>query len=145
MEACEEIPYALYISGYDHLRGIPEFAAGDFYIQDFSSMMVAHSAGIRANDHIIDVCAAPGGKSLHAAELLAGTGLVEARDVSDYKVSLLQENIARMGRMSLYVMPHAPDLVLLPENQTSNTIWMRKSKKILQSCSGISWMWYALM
>lgn len=97
VEACEEIPYALYISGYDHLRGIPEFVAGDFYIQDFSSMMVAHSAGIRANDHIIDVCAAPGGKSLHAAELLAGTGLVEARDVSDYKVSLLQENIARMG------------------------------------------------
>ena len=97
VEPCKEIPYALYISGYDHLSGIPEFVAGDFYIQDFSSMMVAHSAGIQTNDHIIDVCAAPGGKSLHAAELLAGTGMVEARDVSDYKVSLLQENIARMG------------------------------------------------
>ncbi len=97
VEPCEEIPYALYISGYDYLRGIPEFLAGDFYIQDFSSMMVAHSAGIRQGDHVIDVCAAPGGKSLHAAELLAGTGLVEARDLSDHKVSLLEENIKRMG------------------------------------------------
>lgn len=87
VEPCEEIPYALYISGYDYLRGIPEFLAGDFYIQDFSSMMVAHSAGIWQGDHVIDVCAAPGGKSLHAAELLAGTGLVEARDLSDHKVS----------------------------------------------------------
>lgn len=60
-------------------------------------MMVAHSAGIQQGDHVIDVCAAPGGKSLHAAELLAGTGLVEARDLSDYKVSLLEENIRRMG------------------------------------------------
>lgn len=97
VEPCEEIPYALYISGYDYLRGIPEFLAGDFYIQDFSSMMVAHSAGIQQGDHVIDVCAAPGGKSLHAAELLAGTGLVEARDLSDHKVSLLEENIGRMG------------------------------------------------
>lgn len=97
VDPCEEIPYALYISGYDYLRGIPEFLAGDFYIQDFSSMMVAHSAGIQAGDHVIDVCAAPGGKSLHAAELLAGTGLVEARDLSDHKVSLLEENIKRMG------------------------------------------------
>lgn len=97
VEPCEEIPYALYISGYDYLRGIPEFLAGDFYIQDFSSMMVAHSAGIWQGDHVIDVCAAPGGKSLHAAELLAGTGLVEARDLSDHKVSLLEENIRRMG------------------------------------------------
>ncbi len=97
VESCDEIPYALYISGYDYLRGIPEFLAGDFYIQDFSSMMVAHSAGIQAGDHVIDVCAAPGGKSLHAAELLAGTGLVEARDLSDRKVSLLEENIKRMG------------------------------------------------
>lgn len=97
VEPCEEISYALYISGYDYLRGIPEFLAGDFYIQDFSSMMVAHSAGIRQGDHVIDVCAAPGGKSLHAAELLAGTGLVEARDLSDHKVSLLEENIKRMG------------------------------------------------
>lgn len=97
VEPCEQMEDALYIDGYDHLSQIPEFQQGYFYIQDFSSMMVAHVAGIRQGDHILDVCAAPGGKSLHAAELLQNTGSVEARDVSDYKVSLIQENIRRSG------------------------------------------------
>lgn len=96
-EDCEEIPYALYLSDYDYLHAIPEFEEGLFYVQDFSSMMAAHAAGVREGDNIIDVCAAPGGKSLHVAELLRGTGHVEARDVSDYKVSLMRENIAKSG------------------------------------------------
>jgi 16S rRNA (cytosine967-C5)-methyltransferase len=43
------------------------------------------------------VCAAPGGKSSHLAEKLGGTGMVEARDLTEYKVSLIEENIARHG------------------------------------------------
>lgn len=101
LEECGEIPYCLYISGYDYLKAIPEFTEGLFYVQDFSSMMVAHVAGIKKNDVIIDVCAAPGGKSLHAAELLQGTGSVEARDVSDYKVGLMQENITKSGMTNI--------------------------------------------
>ena len=46
---------------------------------------------------MIDVCAAPGGKALHMAEMLQGTGKVEARDLTPYKVQLIQENIARSG------------------------------------------------
>lgn len=97
VEECQEISYCLYISGYDYLKAIPEFTEGLFYVQDFSSMMVAHVADIKRDNVIIDVCAAPGGKSLHAAELLQGTGSVEARDVSDYKVRLMEENIAKSG------------------------------------------------
>ena len=41
------------------------------------------------------MCAAPGGKALHMAELLHGTGHVEARDLTDYKVNLIRENIER--------------------------------------------------
>lgn len=101
VEECREIPYCLYISGYDYLKAILEFTEGLFYVQDFSSMMVAHVADIKKDDVIIDVCAAPGGKSLHAAELLQGTGSVEARDVSDYKVSLIQENITKSGMTNI--------------------------------------------
>ncbi len=104
VEECEAIPYALYISGYDYLNAIPEFTEGLFYVQDFSSMMVAHVAGIKEGDYIIDVCAAPGGKSLHAAELLHGTGCVEARDVSDYKVSLMKENIKKSGLSNIHAV-----------------------------------------
>ncbi|MEG2231670.1 MAG: methyltransferase domain-containing protein, partial [Lachnospiraceae bacterium] len=76
---------------------LPGFAEGEVMIQDVSSMLAVQAAGIREHDHILDVCAAPGGKSLHMACKLRGTGLVEALDVSDYKVNMIQENIDRMG------------------------------------------------
>lgn len=91
------LPYALELSGFDFLNGLESFLAGDFYIQDLSSMMVAHTADPKPGDYIIDVCAAPGGKSTHLAEMMRGTGMVEARDLTDYKVGLLEENIARHG------------------------------------------------
>ena len=96
----EEHPFldsALLISGYDYIGGLNSFCEGDFQIQDAASIQVAESADIKPGDYIIDVCAAPGGKALHAAQLLNGTGHVEARDLTEYKVGLIQENIWRMG------------------------------------------------
>lgn len=88
---------AYYISGYDYLMAIDEFADGKFYVQDVSSMMIGFISQVKENSNVIDVCAAPGGKSLHVAELMSGTGHVQARDVSDYKVELMEENIAKSG------------------------------------------------
>ena len=58
-------------------------------------MLVGLAADPKPGDKIIDICAAPGGKSIHVADLLKGTGHVEARDLTDYKVSLIEENITR--------------------------------------------------
>lgn len=91
----EEVSYALELFGYDHLSAIPQFVRGDFYVQDVSSMLVAQTADPKENAYIIDVCAAPGGKSTHLAEKLNGTGMVEARDLTAYKVGLIEENRAR--------------------------------------------------
>ena len=85
------------ISGYDYLGDLQSFQKGSFYVQDISSMLVAHIADPKVDDTVIDVCAAPGGKALHMAELLQGTGNVEARDLTDYKVNLIRENIMRSG------------------------------------------------
>lgn len=93
----EDMDCALAISGFDYLRAIPSFQEGLFQVQDISSMWAALTASPKPGDYCIDVCAAPGGKSLHLADLLKGSGMVEARDVSDYKVALLQENITRTG------------------------------------------------
>ncbi len=89
------LPYAFLISGYDVLDEIPEFEEGILYVQDVSSMMVAETAQLREGDFILDVCAAPGGKSLHLAQMMHGTGVVEARDLTDYKVELIRDNIRR--------------------------------------------------
>ena len=52
---------------------------------------------IKPDQTVVDVCAAPGGKSLHAADLLKGTGMVSSRDVSERKVEKIEENCRRLG------------------------------------------------
>ena len=97
VEEIEHLPYAFAIRGFDYLQSLESFAEGLFYVQDVSSMMVAETAAPKTDDYIIDVCAAPGGKSSHLAEKLNGSGMVEARDLTEYKVSLIEENIERHG------------------------------------------------
>lgn len=93
----EQVPCALYLSGYDHLGALKSFCEGLYQVQDLSSMQVALWAEPKEGDQVIDVCAAPGGKAIHVAELLNGTGHVEARDLSEYKVDLIWDNIERSG------------------------------------------------
>lgn len=95
LEDAKELDYAFLISDFDYLNALPSFQEGLFYVQDISSMMVAEYASPKENDVVVDVCAAPGGKSIHIAEKLKGTGMVYARDLTEYKVSLIEENIAR--------------------------------------------------
>lgn len=97
VQEVEGVDCALTISGYDHLRALPSFREGLFQIQDVSSMKAALMAAPGPGDYCIDVCAAPGGKSLHLAELMDGSGMVEARDLTESKVGLIEENIKRMG------------------------------------------------
>lgn len=94
---CDTVDSALFISGYDYLGALESFRTGHFQVQDISSMEVAEWADPKEDEYIIDVCAAPGGKSLHLADKLAGKGHVEARDLTPYKVDLIRDNIARMG------------------------------------------------
>lgn len=108
------LPYALWISGYDYLADLMSFQTGMFYVQDISSMLVAHLANPTQGDVVIDVCAAPGGKSIHVAELLKGTGRVEARDLTDYKVSLIQENTERTQMKNMTAVKW--DATVLDEN-----------------------------
>lgn len=97
LQEIETLPYAFAISDFDYLQSLPSFQEGLFYVQDISSMMVAEIAEPKKESYVIDVCAAPGGKSSHIAEKMEGTGMVEARDLTEYKVSLIEENIDRHG------------------------------------------------
>ncbi len=97
------LPYAVRLqkaAGIRHLAGYDE---GCFMVQDVSSMLVVEAAGIRPGDTVIDVCAAPGGKALHAAEKLRGTGQVIACDVSPHKTEKIEENRVRMGLQNVTV------------------------------------------
>ena len=88
--------YAVEVEKADGIRSLAGYTDGAFAVQDVSSMLVAEAAGIRQGNTVIDVCAAPGGKALHAAAKLAGTGQVIACDVTNYKTDKIEENRARL-------------------------------------------------
>lgn len=91
------LPGVLELSGYDHLEMLEAFQMGWIQVQDLSSVFAGLAASPQKGDFVLDVCAAPGGKSLHAADLLRGTGMVEARDLTEKKAELIEENIQRCG------------------------------------------------
>ena len=93
----DSLPGALGIEGYDYLAGLPEFQEGLFQVQDLSSMLAVEAAGVKKGDYCIDVCAAPGGKTVYMAEKAGADGYVDARDLTEYKAKLIRENCRRLG------------------------------------------------
>lgn len=91
------MPEALRISGYDRIEGLEVFQQGKIQVQAESSMVVGAVSDIRQGQTVLDVCAAPGGKSMHAADLLQGKGIVLCCDLSEAKVYQIQENMERAG------------------------------------------------
>lgn len=89
------VPQAYHLYGAEHLTRLPVFRCGVITIQDESSMLAVLCAGIRPGDLVLDLCAAPGGKSLFAADL-AKEGAVLARDLTEFKRGLIEEGIARL-------------------------------------------------
>lgn len=78
------------IEGVDALPG---FAAGVFTVQDVTSALAVEAAGITPEAFVMDICAAPGGKSILASEMAKR---VLARDVSEKKTLLIAENVNRL-------------------------------------------------
>ncbi len=91
----------LTLSYYDYLERLEAFQKGWIQVQDISSALVGELAAPSKGSYIIDVCAAPGGKSLHLADKMEGTGCVEARDLTYQKVALIEENASRMGALNV--------------------------------------------
>ncbi|MFR2892144.1 16S rRNA (cytosine(967)-C(5))-methyltransferase RsmB [Peptoniphilus grossensis] len=77
------------------------FDDGHFYVQDLGSILVASFLNPRENSSLLDLCAAPGGKTTHLAELMNNTGEIIACDKSQGKIKLIQENAKRLGAKNI--------------------------------------------
>lgn len=91
-------PYGV-IAEKGHLASSSLFHDGVMTIQDESSMLVAPAMQVEPEHHVLDACAAPGGKTTHIATFLDPTcgGEVTALDVHEHKVKLIEENAERLG------------------------------------------------
>ena len=91
----EYFPEALSLTGTGNLKDVEAWKQGVIQVQDIASMLPVYAAQLNPGDLVLDLCAAPGGKSLHAADVLAGTGKVISRDLTEDKIKLIRENIVR--------------------------------------------------
>ena len=94
------LPFVYSVKHTDNIGMLPGFREGEYTVQDVSSALAVEAAGIKNTDFVMDVCAAPGGKSIFAAEKAAH---VLARDVSYEKTDIITENITRMGAGNIEV------------------------------------------
>jgi 16S rRNA (cytosine967-C5)-methyltransferase len=89
-------PEAIKIIKGSSIENNPLFKEGYFTVQDESAMLATLALDVTENVEVMDICAAPGGKSTHIAELLGGTGKVIAFDLYDHKIKLIMDNAKRL-------------------------------------------------
>ena len=76
---------------------------GCFYLQEPSAMVVSHLLGVDKDDFILDLCAAPGGKTVQASFNLEGSGVIISNDLSKERTRALVDNISRLGLGNIVV------------------------------------------
>ena len=81
---------------------------GLYYIQEPSAMCVAQIADPQPGEVVLDLCAAPGGKSTQLAGRMAGEGLLVCNEIVPNRAKILAQNIERMGVKNAVVLNHSP-------------------------------------
>lgn len=87
----------LELSGVGDLSRLPAFLAGKFMVQDPAARLVSLIADVQPGQKLLDVCAAPGGKSFSAAFSMEDRGAILACDLHEHKLKRIQEGAARLG------------------------------------------------
>ena len=87
----------------------PYYYAGLYYIQEPSAMTPAQLLPVEPGDKVLDVCAAPGGKSTELAAKLQGKGMLLSNDISNSRAKALLKNIELMGVKNAYVVSEVPE------------------------------------
>ena len=87
----------------------PWHEAGVYYIQEPSAMSAVPFLEARPGERILDLCAAPGGKSTQIAAAMRGEGLLVCNEIHPARAAILSENIERMGVRNALVLNETPD------------------------------------
>lgn len=91
------VPDCLELSGVGDLTTLPAFYRGEFMVQDAAARLVSLVSGVEAGMRVLDVCAAPGGKSFSAAFAMRNDGTVVSCDLHENKLKRIREGAARLG------------------------------------------------
>jgi len=87
----------------------PHHAAGLYYIQEPSAMAVAEALGPAPGEAVLDLCAAPGGKTTQLGAMMENKGLLVANEIHPKRVKALAENVERLGLTNIVVVNETPE------------------------------------
>lgn len=88
---------AFELKSHPPLRTLGSFRDGWFYVQDPSTLLAGRELGAQPGETILDLCAAPGGKTTFIAQLMNNTGKIVAHDSFADRLKLIRENCTRLG------------------------------------------------
>ena len=91
------VPGCLELSGTGDLTHLSAFREGKFLVQDPAARLVSLIAGVKPGDRVLDVCAAPGGKTFSAAFEMRGEGSILSCDLHENKLKRIREGAERLG------------------------------------------------
>ncbi len=131
----EDIPWAeegLYYDEYEYKPGRnPLHDAGAYYLQEPSALSVVPKADIQEGDRVLDMCAAPGGKSTYILSKLNNTGLLVSNEINATRINVPKADIqegdrvldmcAAPGGKSTYILSKLNNTGLLVSNEINAT------------------------
>ncbi len=107
------LPHTFYVSGTGDISMDEDFIKGLYSVQGEASMLAAEAVDVRCGMNVLDCCAAPGGKTAYMAEKMQNTGRVQAWDVHEHRVELIQKMTERLRIYN--VRPMARDATVVRE------------------------------
>ncbi|ACL76514.1 RsmF rRNA methyltransferase first C-terminal domain-containing protein [Ruminiclostridium cellulolyticum] len=108
----EPVPWArdgFYYQEGDNPGRHPYYYAGLYYIQEPSAMLPGAVIGVKPGERVLDLCAAPGGKTVQMAAQMKGQGLLVANDINSDRVKALVKNVELAGVRNALVLNEPPD------------------------------------
>lgn len=121
------------LKSFPPLQGLPSFQQGLFYVQDPSTLLAARMLDPKPGDSVLDLCAAPGGKLTHIAQIMGNEGRLAAHDTAPERLRLVKENCDRLGAKAEIMDPDGGSLKepgafrrILVDAPCSNTGVMRR-------------------
>ena len=137
------IPNGFYYSEEDKPAKHPYYFAGLYYLQEPSAMTPAYVLPVNQKDRVLDLCAAPGGKSTELGAKLRGTGLLVSNDISASRAKALLKNIEVFGIGNVLVTCEYPEKLagifpeyfdkILVDAPCSGEGMFRKDNKLIKS------------
>ena len=119
------------VSGTGDLENLPAFAEGRFMVQDAAAKLVSVIAQPEQNSNVLDMCAAPGGKSFAVAIAMQNQGQIVSCDIHPHKLKLVENGAERLGITCIRTA--------LADGREHHTAWQQSADLVIADvpCSGL--------